>query len=126
MNYNTLSAKKRKFIELINKKEIDNLEIKDIINELGISRPTYYRWLKNKKLRNTVRSDINNELKLNLPQVRRTLLKNALQGDIRAIQIFLKKYDNTNDDSEDYNMTPDKIIRIVKKSKKSETNNVID
>jgi AcrR family transcriptional regulator len=113
-------------IELINKKEIDNLEVKDIINELGISRPTYYRWLKNKKLRNTVRTDINNELKLNLPAVRRTLLKNALQGDIRAIQIFLKKYDNTDDDSEDYNMTPDKIIRIIKKSKKSETNNVID
>ena len=26
MNYKTLSAKKRKFIELINKKEINNLE----------------------------------------------------------------------------------------------------
>ena len=34
MNYKTLSAKKRKFIALINKKEINNLEVNNIINEV--------------------------------------------------------------------------------------------
>ena len=34
MNYKNLSEKKRKFIALINKKEINNLEVNNIINEL--------------------------------------------------------------------------------------------
>ena len=34
MNYKNLSAKKRKFIELVNKKEINNLEVNALINEL--------------------------------------------------------------------------------------------
>ncbi len=34
MNYKTISAKKRKFFELTNKKEINNLEVNNIINEL--------------------------------------------------------------------------------------------
>lgn len=34
MNYKTLYAKKRKFIALINKKEINNLEVNNIINEV--------------------------------------------------------------------------------------------
>ena len=34
MNYKTLSANKRKFIELINKKPIINLEINVLTNEL--------------------------------------------------------------------------------------------
>ena len=34
MKNKTLSAKKRKFIALINKKEINNLKVKNIINEV--------------------------------------------------------------------------------------------
>jgi len=34
MNYETISAKKRKLIELVNKKEINNLEVNALINEL--------------------------------------------------------------------------------------------
>ena len=34
MNYKTISAKKRKFISLNNKKEINNLEINVLTNEL--------------------------------------------------------------------------------------------
>ena len=34
MNYKTLSAKKRKFIALINKKEINYLEVNALINEV--------------------------------------------------------------------------------------------
>ena len=34
MNHETISAKKRKFIELINIKEINNLDVNDIINEV--------------------------------------------------------------------------------------------
>ncbi len=34
MKYKTISAKIRNFFELINKKEIDNLDVKDIINQI--------------------------------------------------------------------------------------------
>ena len=34
MNYKTISAKKRKFIALINEIEINNLEVNSFINEL--------------------------------------------------------------------------------------------
>ena len=42
MNYKTLSAKKRKFIELINKKVINNLEVNNIINEVLGEHKIYF------------------------------------------------------------------------------------
>jgi len=123
MNYKTLSAKKRKFIELINQKDIINLEVKDIIKRLGISRATYYRWLKNQKLFKTMQKDINNEVQEKIPEVIRLLLKKALQGDFRAIKMILEKYDNS-DESTEKNLTPDEIINIIRANKKRETNNV--
>ncbi len=123
MNYRTLSAKKRKFIELINKKEIINLEVKDIINQLEISRATYYRWLKNQKLFKTMQKDVDNELHENIPELLRTLLKMALQGDFRAIKMILEKYDDTDEDPLK-NLTPDDVINIIRASKKRETNNL--
>ena len=124
MKYRTISAKKRKFIELLNKKEIDNLGIKDIINELGISRSTYYRWLEDKKLRKRIREETNNELQVNLHEVHRTLLRKALQGDIRAIQMYLKKYD-FDEDLEEI-LSPEDIIKFAWSAGKKETNNVSD
>ena len=123
MNYKTLSAKKRKFIELINQKDIINLEVKDIIKRLGISRATYYRWLKNQKLFKTMQKDINNEVQEKIPEVIRLLLKKALQGDFRAIKMILEKYDNS-DESTEKNLTPDEIINIIRANKKRETNNL--
>ncbi len=122
MKYKTISAKKRKFFELINKKEIDNLDVKDIINELGISRSTYYRWLEDKELRKRIREETNNELQANLHEVHRTLLRKALKGDIRAIQMYLKKYDI--DEDLDEILTTDDVLRIMRDESKSETNNV--
>ena len=123
MNYKTLSAKKRKFVELINQKDIINLEVKDIIKRLGISRATYYRWLKNQKLFKTMQKDIDNEVQEKIPEVIRLLLKKALQGDFRAIKMILEKYDNS-DESTEKNLTPDEIINIIRANKKRETNNL--
>lgn len=66
--------------------------------------------------------EINNELK---EKVLRTLLKKALHGDIRAIRMYLEKYDIPAQDPEKI-LTPDEIINIIRESNKSETNNVID
>ncbi len=123
MNYKTLSAKKRKFIELINKKDIFNLEIKDITNQLEISRATYYRWLKNQKLFKTMQKDADNEVQENIPELLRTLLKMALQGDFRAIKMILEKYDNLDEDPLK-SLSPDDAINIIKNNKKSKTNNL--
>ena len=123
MNYKTLSAKKRKFIELINKKEIFNLEDKYIMNQLEISRATYYRWLKNQKLFKTMQKDIDDEVQEKIPELLRTLLKMALQGDFRAIKMIFEKYDNSDEDPEK-KLTQDDIINIIRNYKKSKTNNV--
>ena len=123
MNYRTLSAKKRKFVELINKKSINNLEINDITNQLCISRATYYRWLKNQKLFKTMQKDIDDEVQEKIPELIRTLLKMALQEDIRAIKMILDKYDNS-DEVPEKKLTADEIINIIRKYRKSEANNV--
>ena len=123
MNYRTLSAKKRKFIELINKKDIFNLEDKYIINQLEISRATYYRWLKNQKLFKTMQKDIDDEVQEKIPELLRTLLKMALLGDFRAIKMIFEKYDYSDEDPEK-KLTQDDIINIIRNYKKSKTNNV--
>ena len=89
-----LSPKKRKFISLINKEDIINYQVNDIINELEISRATYYRWLKDKELAEIIIQEYALEINERLSEVIKKLVKNAVQGDIKAIKIFLDIYDN--------------------------------
>jgi len=48
----------------------------------------------------------------------------VLKGEIRAVKIYLEKYNKSGELTEK-NLNPDEIIRIVCRNKKSETNDVI-
>ena len=110
-----LSPKKIKFISLINNEDIINYQVNDLINELEISKPTYYRWLKDKELAKIVAQE--NALKIGdlLPEFIEKLTKKALQGDLRAIKIFLDIYDNRKYGRNITDgLTPDEIITIIR------------
>ena len=85
-----LSPQKRKFISLVNSEDIINYQVKDLINELEISKSTYYRWLKDKELAKIIIQEYVLEINEHLPEIMKTLVKNAVQGDIIAIVIFLR------------------------------------
>ena len=110
-----LSPKKRKFISLINNEDIINYQVKDLINELGISKSTYYRWLKDKELAKIIVQEYALEINEHLSEIMKTLVEKARQGDINAIVIFLKIYDNNKDGRNVIDgLTLDEIITIIR------------
>ncbi len=113
-----LSTKKRKFISLINKKEINNYNVNDIINELGISKSTYYRWLNDKELFKIASQENALDIDERLPEVLEALVKKAVQGDIRAIKIFLEMCNNNKDGKNVADiLTSDEITSIIRIAK---------
>ena len=110
-----LSTKKRKFISLINNQEINNLETNALINEIGISKSTYYRWLNDRELSKIIVQENAPEINERLPEIIKTLVKNAVQGDIRATKIFLEIHDNNKDGKNVTDgLTPYEIITIIR------------
>ena len=89
-----LSPRKRKFISLVNSEEIINYQVKDLIKELGISKSTYYRWLKDKEIAKIIVQEFALEINEHLSEIKKILLEKARQDDINSIIILLKIYDN--------------------------------
>ena len=125
MNHKEISPKKRKFIEFLKTISINKPKIPEIAEGIGISVSTYYRWLENNELLKIVEEEKALEIEKHLPKVLEILLKKALQGDMRAIRIFLERYENNkNDNDTEENLTPDRIIEIIHNAKKeTEENN---
>ena len=125
MTSEIISPKKRKFIEFLKTISINKPKIPEIAEGIGISVSTYYRWLKNNELLKIVEEEKALEIEKHLPKVLEILLKKALQGDMRAIRIFLERYENNRDDNDtEENLTPDRIIEIIHNAKKeTEENN---
>jgi len=119
MLFKKLSPKKRKFIEFLKTINLNKPKPTEIAEDIGISISTYYRWLKDEEFLKIVEQENALEINERLPDVLDTLVKKAVQGDIKAIKIFLERYDD-NKDSENVadRLTPDKIISIIHDARK--------
>jgi len=119
MKHNKISPKKRKFIELLKTKDINEQAIPEIAKEIGISVSTYYRWFRNSELLKIAEEENAPTVAERLPDILETLVKKALQGDMRAIKIFLERYDDNKDDKNiAEKLTPDRVIEIIRIAKK--------
>ena len=119
MKHNKISLKKRKFIELLKTKDKNKSKIPEITKEIGISVSTYYRWLRNSEFLKIAEEENTPTVAERLPDILETLVKKALQGDMRAIKIFLERYDDNKDDKNiAEKLTPDRVIEIIRIAKK--------
>ena len=120
MNYNNrnkpkLSPQKRKFVEylkIINYRKPDSAKI---MKELGISRSTYFRWLRDEKLLKIAEEESIEEIDMHLPEILRALLLKARHGDMRAIKLFLERYDPIDTKNSKVSV-PDMLINLAKES----------
>lgn len=109
-----LSPQKRKFISLVKSEDIINYQVKDLIKELGISKSTYYRWLKDKEIAKIIVQEFALEINENLPEIKKILLEKARQDDINSIVILLKIYDNNKNGRDVIDgLTIDEIVETV-------------
>lgn len=119
MKSRKLSVKKRKFIEFLKKQKLDEKEAEKISKEIGISIKTYLKWLKDKEILNIAKKESAVEIQGHLPEVLNALVEKAKEGDMKAITIFLEKYNGSKDDKNgEEKLTTDKIIEIIRKAKK--------
>ncbi len=119
MLFKKLSPKKRKFIEFLKTINLNMPKPTEIAEDIGISLSTYYRWLNDEEFLKIVEQEKALKISRRLPDILDTLVKKAVEGDIKAIKIFLERYDD-NKDSENVadRLTPDKIISIVRDARK--------
>ena len=113
MKNNPVLEQKQKFVELINKKVFENLNVYDIIDELEISKATYYRWLIKYQKGEIIQKDISTEMLESRSDILRSLRDKACQGNLKAIQMYLKNYGVRDEDPEE-NLTPDEMILRAK------------
>jgi len=129
MTSEIISTKKRKFIEILKKTLNPNKsKTNEIAKEIGISLPTYYRWLRDEKLLKIAEQEKAVDFKKRMPEVMEKLVKKAKDGDIKAIKIYLDIFYNFIKDKNDEEiLTPDKaidIIRTLKKEKNDKENKI--
>ncbi len=118
-SYTNLSPEKRKFIELIKTVNLNRPKPVEIAKDIGINISTYYKWLKDSELLRIAEQEKLLTVEDRLPDILETLVKKALQGDIRAINAFMKWYKETQDDKNDEEkLTPDMIIDIIQNEHK--------
>ena len=79
MNHNKpeLSPKKRKFIEYLKYKDYKNPVLSNIRKEIGISKTTFYRWLRDEKLSEIAEKENDLDTEENMNEVELALLEKA-------------------------------------------------
>ncbi len=113
MNHNKqkLSPQKRKFVgflKTINYKKPDSVKI---MKELDISKSTFYRWLRDEKLLDLAEEENAVENEEQIHELEVALFEKARQGDVRAIKLYLERYDAVKKSEE---LTPDQLINLAR------------
>jgi len=109
-----LSPKKKKFVYYLKFLNLNIPKPSEIQKQIGISKSTYYRWLKDKNLKKISEEIYIDESNKHLPVILNTLLNKALQGDVSAIKLILKRIDKINKKFND-NPATDKIINLIRR-----------
>ena len=113
MEFEKLSIKKKRFIELLVNK--NSKKAVEIAKEIGISAHTYYKWEKDPELLKIAYNEHLKRLGAWLPKVLIALAEKAEEGDVRAIKLLLEQFNVYKDDkSMSGKLTPDRIIEIVR------------
>jgi len=124
MTLETLSPKKRKFIEILKTLNFCRPVANEIAEKIGISLTTSYRWLRDEKLLKIAQQEKSVDFKIQMPEVMEKLVKKAKNGDIKAIKIYLDIFYNyINDKNDEEILTPDKAIDLIRKIKKEKNDN---
>ena len=118
-----LSPEKRKFVLYLKFLNFNKPSPSEIQKQIGISRTTYYRWLHDRELLKIAEEVHSVEIKKHLPEILKTLLDKALQGDVSAIKLILKRIDKINKEV-NKTLTPDEIIILIRKLKKEKNEKI--
>ena len=119
-----LSPKKRKFIEILKNLNFRRPVANEIAEKIGISLPTYYRWLRDEKLLKIAEHEKAVDFKKQMPEVMEKLVKKAKNGDTKSIKIYLDIfYNHINNQNTEKPLTPDEIISIIRKARKEKNDN---
>ena len=115
MNYNKqkLSPQKRKFVDFLKTINYRKPDSAKIMKEVGISRTTYYRWLRDEELLKIAEEESVVEIEERLSEVLIALLCKDRQGDVRAIKLFLERYDTINKKNSKESAV-DKLIELAR------------
>ena len=117
--YKNLTHKKQKFISYLKILTLEKPSPEEIIKDLSISLSTFYRWLNNEELLEIANIEKQKDFEEGLPDVLQILKKKALQGDMKAIKLYLDIFENIKDLSLE-SLTPDEMITLIKNIPKEE------
>ena len=112
-----LTAKKRKFIEYLKNKDLNNTHLSQIKAEIGISTATYYRWISDGEFMKIVNEESITEFKEGYRHVLQVIKDKALQGDMKAVRLYLNIFNTVKTKSLE-DLTPDELITLVKTAKR--------
>jgi hypothetical protein len=118
MHYENLRPRKKRFISYLKTIDLNRKRNVQIAEDLGIALSTYYRWRRNKELIKIAEQEKAKDIERNLPSILHTLVNKALEGDIPAIKLFLKRYDDNKENvpsGTGKKLTPDMVIDIIHK-----------
>jgi hypothetical protein len=118
MNYEKLTSKRKRFVDYLKTVNLNKKSNAQIAEELGIDLSTFYLYRRNKELIKIAEQEKAKDMNRNLTPILHTLVDKALEGDVRAIKLFLDRYDDNKENkspSAGKKLTPDMVIDIIHK-----------
>lgn len=122
MNYEKLTSKRKRFVDYLKTVNPNKKSNAQVAEELGIDLSTFYLYRRNKELIKIAEQEKEKDMDRNLTPILHSLVNKALEGDVRAIKLFLDRYDDNKENkspSAGKKLTPDMVISIINKILKS-------